>query len=111
MKVTYENFSGFDADARCAAFKARSRFDLPVASASKTLKTSGTPREATMGSYRISMQRNAAHAEFSVRLHDDSARPLARVDALNTMHAKKVARDLISLVRRRDPESIFVVRR
>lgn len=64
-----------------------------------------------MGSYRISMRRNAAHAEFSVRLHDDSSGPLARVDALNTMHAKKVARDLISLVRGRDPEGVFRIGR
>lgn len=64
-----------------------------------------------MGSYRISMRRNVAHAEFSVRVHDDSCRPLARVDALNTMHAKKVARDLISLVRRRDPDGVFLIGR
>ena len=64
-----------------------------------------------MANYRISVRRDGAHAEFSVGVHDDTCRSLARVDALSTMHAKKVARDLISLVRRTDPDSVFTVRR
>jgi len=64
-----------------------------------------------MGSYRISVRRDATQAEFSVRVQDETRRPVARVDALSTLHAKKVARDLITLVRRRDPDSVFTVRR
>lgn len=64
-----------------------------------------------MGSYRISVRRDVEQAEFSVGLHDEACRALARIDALSTLHAKKVARDLISLVRRRDPNGVFTVRR
>ncbi|MCB1544755.1 MAG: hypothetical protein H6872_02420 [Methylobacteriaceae bacterium] len=64
-----------------------------------------------MGSYRISVRRDIALAEFSVDVDDESCRSLAHVDALSTMHAKKVARDLITLVRRRDPDGVFTVRR
>ena len=64
-----------------------------------------------MGSYRISVRRDIALAEFSVGVHDESCKSLARVDALSTMHAKKVARDLITLMRRRDPDSVFTIQR
>ena len=64
-----------------------------------------------MGTYRISVRRDGAHAEFSVGVHDETLRSLARMDALSTLHAKKVARDLISLVQRSDPDGIFTVRR
>ncbi len=64
-----------------------------------------------MGSYRISVRRDGALAEFSVGVHDETCRAVARADALSTLHAKKVARDLIMLVQRRDPSGIFIVRR
>ncbi len=64
-----------------------------------------------MGSYRISVRRDDAQAEITLRVHDETCRPLARVDALSTLHAKKVARDLITLVRRRDPDGVITVRR
>ena len=64
-----------------------------------------------MANYRISVRRDHALEEFSVGVHDDTLRPLARVDALSTLHAKKVARDLITLVRRSDPDGVFSVSR
>ncbi|MFT4098517.1 MAG: hypothetical protein QM651_15480 [Rhodoblastus sp.] len=64
-----------------------------------------------MANYRISVRRDHTLAEFSVGVHDDSCRALARVDALSTLHAKKVVRDLITLVRRSDPDGVFSVRR
>ena len=64
-----------------------------------------------MGSYRISVRRDITLSEFSVGIHDDTSRSLARVDALSTMHAKKVVRDLITLMRRRDPDSVFTIQR
>ncbi|HMN73292.1 MAG TPA: hypothetical protein PKA55_15640 [Rhodoblastus sp.] len=64
-----------------------------------------------MGSYRIWVRRDGALSEFSVGVHDESCRAVAHADALSTLHAKKVARDLITLVQRRDPQGIFTVRR
>lgn len=64
-----------------------------------------------MGSYRISVRRDITLSEFSVGIHDETCRSLARVDALSTMHAKKVARDLMTLMRRRDPDSVFTIQR
>ena len=64
-----------------------------------------------MGSYRISVRRDITLSEFSVGIHDDASRSLARVDALSTMHAKKVVRVLITLMRRRDPDSVFTIQR
>ena len=64
-----------------------------------------------MGSYRISVRRDITLSEFSVDVDEEACRSLAHVDALSTMHAKKVARDLITLVRRRDPDGVFTVRR
>ena len=64
-----------------------------------------------MANYRISMRRDGAQAEFSVGVHDETCRSLARVGALSTLHAKKVVRDLITLVRRSDPDSVFTVKR
>ena len=64
-----------------------------------------------MATYRISVRRDGALAEFSVGVHDEASRPLARLDALSTLHAKKVARDLITLVQRSDPDGVFTVQR
>ena len=64
-----------------------------------------------MATYRISVRRDGALAEFSVGVLDETSRPLARLDALSSLHAKKVARDLITLVQRGDPDGVFTVRR
>lgn len=62
-----------------------------------------------MGNYRISVRRDELRDEFSVQIHDGARQTLAHVNAFSTLHAKKVARDLISLVRRGDPDGVFAV--
>ena len=62
-----------------------------------------------MGSYRISARRDAGDSEFSVVVHDETERSLARMGAFSALHAHKVARDLISLVRKSDPDGAFVI--
>ena len=62
-----------------------------------------------MGSYRISVRRDEAHEEFSVVVHDETERSLAELGALSAIHASKVARDLVSLVRRSDPSGDFTM--
>ena len=62
-----------------------------------------------MGSYRISVRRDATHGEFSVVVHDETERSLAAIGALSASHAQKVARDLMSLVRKNDPDGAFTI--
>jgi hypothetical protein len=63
-----------------------------------------------MSSYRISVRRNATQDEFSVLIHDEAEHSLAAVGALSVSHARKVARDLKSLVRKHDPAGRFTFR-
>lgn len=64
-----------------------------------------------MGSYRIWVRRVEEREEYSVVVHDETSRSLAELGAFSSLHAKKVARDLISLVRREDPEGVFRVKK
>ena len=62
-----------------------------------------------MGSYRISVRRDATDDEVSVIVHDEAERSLAQVGAFSEAHAQLVARDLVSLVRKADPGSAFTL--
>lgn len=62
-----------------------------------------------MGSYRISVRRDDAHEEYSVTVHDEAERSLAELNAFNAAHARLVARDLVSLVRKADPAGAFTL--
>lgn len=62
-----------------------------------------------MASYRISVRRETTENEFSVAVHDETERSLAELGALSVAHAQKVARDLMSLVRKSDPDGAFTM--
>ncbi len=62
-----------------------------------------------MGSYRIWVRREEDREEFSVVMHDETSRSLAELGAFSSLHAHKVARDLMTLVRRTDPDGVFTV--
>lgn len=62
-----------------------------------------------MGSYRISVRRDATVDELSVIVHDETERSVGEIGALSVQHAELVARDLLSLVRKADPGSFFTV--
>ena len=62
-----------------------------------------------MGSYRILVRRESNEEEFSVALHDEAEHPLAQIGAFAETHAHKVARDLMTLVRKSDPDGAFVM--
>jgi hypothetical protein len=63
-----------------------------------------------MGSYHIWMRRDVAdEGEVSVMVQDETDRSLGELRAFSTMHARKVARDLMSLVRRGDPDGAFTL--
>ena len=64
-----------------------------------------------MGVYRIWVRRDDAHEEFSVVIHDETSRSLAELHALSSIHAHKVARDLMTLVRVHDPDGEFTLER
>ena len=91
-----------DAPRRMISFAgaAQMRDDAPV-----------TPNKGDrlMGSYRISVRHDAGEDEFSVVVHDETQRSLAKVGAFSALHAQKVVRDLMSLVRKSDPEGAFTL--
>lgn len=62
-----------------------------------------------MGSYRISVRRDGTRDEFNVMILDETERSLADIGALSAAHAQKVARDLMSLVRKSDPDGAFTM--
>jgi hypothetical protein len=63
-----------------------------------------------MGSYRISVRRDATDDELDVIVHDDTGRSaLGKMSALSHEHAELVARDLLSLLRKSDPGSFFTL--
>ena len=62
-----------------------------------------------MGSYLISVRRDATEGELSVVVHDEAERSLAEIGAFSVEHAHLVARDLVSLVRKVDPGSAFTL--
>ncbi len=62
-----------------------------------------------MGSYRISVRRKATDDELCVIVHDETERSLAEMSAFSAEHAQKVARDLVSLVRKADPGCDFML--
>ena len=62
-----------------------------------------------MGSYRISVRRNASDDDFSVIVHDETERSLGELAAFSTAHVELVARDLVTLVRRKDPGCDFTL--
>lgn len=62
-----------------------------------------------MGSYRIYVRQDDRAEEFRVAIHDETERALAEMGALSEKHAQKVARDLVTLVRRRDPKGDFTL--
>ncbi|MDE2363960.1 MAG: hypothetical protein KGM42_14885 [Hyphomicrobiales bacterium] len=62
-----------------------------------------------MGSYRISVRRDATDDEFNVIVHDETERRLGELKAFTPAHAELVARDLVSLVRKADPGSFFTL--
>ena len=63
-----------------------------------------------MGSYRISVRRDATDDELNVIVHDESGRAtLGKLSAFSPEHAALVARDLLRLVRRSDPGSFFTL--
>jgi hypothetical protein len=62
-----------------------------------------------MGSYRISVRRDVTRDEFNVMIHDETERSLAAIGALSATHARKVARDLKSLIRKADPDGAFTI--
>lgn len=62
-----------------------------------------------MTSYRISISADSNAGEFFVRLHDDMRGIEAEACALSARHARRVARDMMDLMRAREPDSAFVV--
>ncbi|MDE2577475.1 MAG: hypothetical protein KGL46_01595 [Hyphomicrobiales bacterium] len=68
-----------------------------------------------MALYRISMHRYGRDAgdmrvsDICVVVRNESEQALAKVDALSQKHANKVALDLMSLLRRDDPEGAFII--
>jgi len=66
-------------------------------------------RETDMGSYRITVRRKPTGEEFSVMVQDEAERSLAELGAFSALHAQKVARDLMSLVRKSDPDGAFTM--
>jgi hypothetical protein len=62
-----------------------------------------------MGSYRISVRRDATENELSVIVLDEAEHSLAEIGAFSVQHAQLVARDLVSLVRKADPGSAFTL--
>ena len=58
------------------------------------------------GSYRISVRRNASDDDFSVIVHDETRAFARRARRFSTAHVELVARDLVTLVRRKDPAAI-----
>lgn len=62
-----------------------------------------------MTSYRISICSDVhSVGEYSVRLHDETERTQVVAGAFSPRHARLVARDLMDLMRAREPDSAFV---
>lgn len=62
-----------------------------------------------MTSYRISICSDVhSVGEYSVRLHDETERTRVVAGAFSPRHARLVARDLMDLMRAREPDSAFV---
>lgn len=63
-----------------------------------------------MASYQIRVHDGVAGSTgFRVLLLDERERSMGELDALNRVHARRVAHDLIALMRHRDPTGAFVV--
>ncbi len=61
-----------------------------------------------MTSYRISISSDSQIGEYSVLLHDETERTHVLAGAFSARHARLVARDLMDLMRAREPDSAFV---
>lgn len=63
-----------------------------------------------MAAYQIQVRSSSnTTQELRVLLFDDCERAMGELDALNGDHARMVARDLMALVRHRDPRSVFIL--
>ena len=63
-----------------------------------------------MASYQILVRSGVdGTRELRVSLLDECEHALGEVDALTADHARLVARDLMALVRQRDPGGVFVL--